>query len=411
MQTKANAMVLQSGGPTAVINKSLYGVYSSWQKQRPSAKIYGSLFGVSGILENKIIDLTSLDPVTIEKISNSPSAALGSARYNLRAKTGPKDLALYKIFAVFSRLNIGFCFLIGGDDSRKNADTIYKHARKIGYELVVIFIPKTIDNDLTFTHHCPGFASAAKFIAMAVTGIDLDNRAIPGLMINIVMGRNVGWLAASSVVAKKNEKMGPHLIYLPESNFSIPNFISDIENAMSRFGRANLVVAEGISEKPCIVQYLNEIHGTEFLSQLCGVDDFGHVQLSGNGIFGAILCHIVKTKTRIKRIRVNTFDYLQRSFPLFSKIDQRQAFEVGAKAVDSALKGEVNNAMVAIGTDDFRYNDEIRLVPLEEVFKNVKHEIKTVPGEVIADGNQISSDFLIYMGPLAEKIPAVDLLF
>ncbi|MCX6760241.1 MAG: diphosphate--fructose-6-phosphate 1-phosphotransferase [Candidatus Nealsonbacteria bacterium] len=409
MGKKVNAVVLQSGGPTAVINKSLYGVYSAWQAI--NAEIYGSLFGVNGILENRVINLNTLNKALIQSASECPSAALGSARFNLQDENGFKKEVLAKIFMVFDQLDIGYCFLIGGDDSRENANTLFEYAKQIGYDLIVIHIPKTIDNDLTFTHHGPGFASAAKFIAMAVMGIDLDNRAFPGVMIDVVMGRNAGWLAASSMLAKRNEKMGPHFIYLPESDFSIENFLSDVSDSVSTCGRAHVVVAEGVSEKPCIVEYVSQIGGTEFLSRLCGVDDFKHAQLSGNGFFGTILRHLLETNLKKSiRVRANTFDYLQRSFPLFSKADQHQAYMVGKKAVHFALD-ERSNIMVTVGTEEFRYNDAIDFVSLEQVFKDGRGQIKTVPKDIIVKGNKISDDFKTYMGPLVDGLPEVNLLF
>lgn len=408
MHNRNNAVVLQSGGPTAVINKSLHGICCSWQ--RTKAKIYGSLFGINGLLENKMIELDAVRPMKMKEVSESPSSALGSARFNLQDRSGFKNEILEKIFETFDRLGIGFCFLIGGDDSRENTCTISEYSEQIGYEVFVIHVPKTIANDLTFTHHSPGFASAAKFVVMAVTGTDLDNRSIPGVMIDVVMGRNAGWLAASSKLARKNGKMGPHFIYLPESSFSIPDFLQDIEHSMVELGRAHIVVAEGIAEKDSIIKYIDGIGGTEFLKQLCGIDDFNHPQLSGNGLLGAILCHLIKTRLKIKRVRTNTFDYLQRSFPVFSCIDQLQATMVGCKAVDLALDG-ANYGMVAIGSDEFHYNDEIGFVSLGKIFKNGGRKTKTVPKDIIVDNNGVSDAFDVYMGPLIDRMPVVEFLF
>ena len=405
MSKKVNAVVLQSGGPTAVINKSLYGVYSAWQITK--TKIYGALFGISGILKNRIIDLNTLNRALMQGASECPSAALGSARFNLQGK----NEILAKIFEVFDQLNVGCCFLIGGDDSRENANTIFEYAKQAGYDLTVIHIPKTIDNDLTYTHHSPGFASAAKFIANAVIGTDLDNRSLPGVLIDVVMGRNAGWLAASSILAKRNKEMGPHFIYLPESDFSVLKFVNDVSDSVFTCGRAHIVVAEGVSEKPCIAEYVNQIGGTDFLSRLCGTDDFGNTQLSGNGFFGAILCHLLKTNiNKSIRVRANTFDYLQRSFPIFSRTDQQQAYMVGKKAVQYALDGR-SNIMVTIGSEEFRYNDPIGFISLGKVFKDGKGKIKTVPKNIIIEGNQISDDFRTYMGPLTDGLPEVNLLF
>lgn len=421
---RKNAVVLQSGGPTAVINCSLFGIINAW-RQTSDKILYGVWNGIRGLLERD--DKTKKPKVTqlyphedlnkIVDIRNSPSAALGSSRYSLRNKDGEIRLGeVSKIFEALKELEVGYVFLIGGEDSRENTRCIAQYAGHFDANIRVIHVPKTIDNDLTFTHHSPGYLSAAQFAINAVAGLDLDNRAMGGVMIDVVMGRTTGWIAAATSVCRKlfsssvgihylgkrepthaESSAGPHLIYIPESDFNIEDFLRDVSQTMDKFGRAHVVVSEGVAEKTAIKLYLEGIPGHSFLEELCGVDDFGHAQLSGNGILGSVLSHAIKNKLGIKRVRANTFDYLQRSFPAASEIDQQEAIKVGEFAVKIAREGKTN-AMVTVGDHDkIHYSGRIKWIDLMEVFKEGVPKIRTVPKELIQGTNWIAEEMEFYL--------------
>lgn len=404
-----NGLVLQSGGPTMVINKSVQGLYDSWRFN--AGKLYGSLYGLKGLLKEDLIDFGKVSSDQMLAIANTPSATLGTARYNLRDKEGKLKLDdLKKIFEVFDAYQIGHVFIIGGDDSRENSYAILEYARENGIEITAFALSKTIDNDLTFTHHCPGFGSAAKFVVWAVAGIDLDNQAMPGAIIDVVMGRGAGWLAASAILARRGKDWGPHLIYVPEADFSQEKFLADIDKVLKKNNRVHLIVSEGVAEKLAIKHYIEVIGGEEFLRELCGQDAFGHPQLSGTGVFGAVLSYIIKKNLKVKRVRANTFDYPQRSFPIFSKLDRKQAYLVGCQAAELDKLGEVDNAMITVGEDVFEYNDKIDYVSLDEIFKEGRGKTKLLPEKVIAEGNNISDGYRDYLGPLIDQLPDVQTL-
>ena len=298
---KANALVLQSGGPTAVINQTLFGVVLECRKYPKIEKIYGARHGIAGIVKQDFVDLTDYPADKLELIAKTPGSALGSTRDKA------DDAYCKKIFDVLKARDIGFLFYIGGNDSASNCGIINAAAKADNYELHVIHIPKTIDNDLLVTDHCPGFGSAAKFVASAFAGVNLDNMALPGVYIGIVMGRHAGFLTASSVLARQYPDDGPHLIYLPERPFNIIRFVEDVKNVYNKYGRCVVAVSEGVADEdgvPIAIKLAKQIER----------DAHGNVQLSGSGMLGDLLADEIKAKAEIKRVRTDTLGYLQRSF-------------------------------------------------------------------------------------------------
>lgn len=392
-----NAVVLQSGGPTAVINASLFGVQNRWVETRRQCKIFGSKFGIKGLICNNLVDITRM---YLSKTSRTPSASLGTTRHSLRNHR-KKDIDA--ILENLKKHEIGHVFIIGGDDSRENTFDLTAHALKRKHPLQVIHIPKTVDNDLTHTHHCPGYASAAQFIVWAVKGIDLDNRALPGVAIDVVMGRDTGWLAAASVLAQSGENCGPHFIYTPEMKFNIDKFLSDVVVTMRNRGRVHIVVSEGIAESVCVKQFVKKAGLERLAARLGSQDDFGHIQLSGTGLLGVVLSYMVKTELKIKRVRSNPLEYPQRSFPIQSEADYRQAVEVGTKAVDFDA-ADLTNIMVALGdSTQVVYNHDIFPVDLDEVFKKGAETQKQLPKRMLIDENGINlAEFRAYIGPMVD---------
>ena len=237
-----NMLIAQSGGPTVVINQSLIGAVIEAKKHKQIKNIYGSLHGIKGILDERFIDLGKESRANLEAVANTPSSGLGS----VRKKPKPEDCA--KMFAIMKKYNIRYFFYIGGNDSAETAHIVNEEAKRQNYELRCFHIPKTIDNDLRENDHTPGFASGAKFVAMAFMGDNLDNRALPGVKINIVMGRHAGFLTAASALARVYPDDGPHLIYLPERPFHIEKFAADVKAVYAKYGRCVVAASEGISD-------------------------------------------------------------------------------------------------------------------------------------------------------------------
>jgi len=265
---QGNFLIAQSGGPSAVINQSLVGAILEAKKHSQIKKIYGSLHGIKGILEENFIDLKRETKQNLERVAKTPSSALGS----VRKKPTPEECR--RMFEIMNKYNVRYFFYIGGNDSAETANIIDEEAKKDGYELRVFHIPKTIDNDLRENDHTPGYGSAAKFVASALMGDNLDNRALPGVKIDVIMGRHAGFLTASSSLARIFPDDGPHLIYLPERPFDMEKFVQDVRKVYEKFGRCVVAVSEGISDKdgtPIAAKFTRE------------VDAHGNVQLSGTG--------------------------------------------------------------------------------------------------------------------------------
>lgn len=299
---EGKAVVAQGGGPTAVINQSLVGVALEARSYPHISNIYGARHGVKGIVEEDFYDLAQATTHNLEMVANTPASAMLSTRDK------PDEEYCKKIFTVFQAHDIRYFFYIGGNDSADTCRIVNQNAQKAGYELRVIHIPKTIDNDLRVTDHCPGFGSAAKFVSQAVAGANLDNRALPGVYIAVIMGRHAGFLTGASIFAKKYDDDGPHLIYVPEHPFSLDQFVGDVDRAYKKYGRCVIAASEGITDEK----------GNPVILSMGGTstekDSHGNVQLSGTGALGDALGNIIKEKLKIKRVRSDTFGYLQRSF-------------------------------------------------------------------------------------------------
>lgn len=383
-------VIAQSGGPSMVINQSLVGAVLEARKSDRIGKILGARHGIVGILSNDYIDLKKSSAKKLEAIAETPSSALGSCRRK------PDAADCRAIFEEFRKLNVGFFFYIGGNDSADAARIVAEEAEKEGYPLVVYHIPKTIDNDLRSCDHTPGFGSAARFVASAIRGDDLDNRALGGVKIDIIMGRDAGFLTAASALARIREDDGPHLIYLPEVVFTEEKFIKDVKAAMKKYGRCVCAVSEGIRGKDGIPIGAKLGSGE--------TDSHGNVQMSGTGALGDALATILKTKANVKRVRADTFGYLQRSFPgIASKVDQSEARAAGEAAVKAALKGELTKGTIAIVREEGKkYKIAYAPVPVANAAKYTR----SVPKEYIArNGHDVTEAFLDYVRPIVGELP------
>ncbi|HMM85525.1 6-phosphofructokinase [Azohydromonas sp.] len=376
-------LVAQGGGPTAVINQSLAGVVLEARRHHDVRLVYGAQHGVRGIVDEDFVDLTQETSHNLELVANTPASALGSTRDK------PDLKYCQEIFKVLQAHEIAHFFYIGGNDSADTVRIVAEEARKAGYPLRSLHIPKTIDNDLVGNDHTPGFPSAARFVAQAFAGANLDNAALPGVYVGVVMGRHAGFLTAASALGKKFDDDGPHLIYLPERTFDIERFLADVKTTHDRLGRCVVAVSEGI----------HDASGTPIVAQLAKDlerDAHGNLQLSGSGALADLLCEQIKTRLKIKRVRGDTFGYLQRSFVgCVSDVDQREAREVGEKAVQFALWGD-RDGSVAIERTGF-YSVDYRLLPLEAV----AGKARTMDDAFIAaNGTDVTDAFRLYLRPL-----------
>ena len=376
-------LVAQGGGPTAVINQSLVGVALEARRFSQIGHIYGAHHGVRGIIEEDFVDLTQETSHNLEMVANTPSSALGSTRDK------PDAAYCHEIFKVLQAHQIGHFFYIGGNDSSDTVRIVSQEAQAANYNLRCIHIPKTIDNDLVGNDHTPGFPSAARFVAQAFAGANLDNAALPGVYVGVVMGRHAGFLTAASALGKKFPDDGPHLIYLPERTFDLTQFLVDVKAMYERHGRCVIAVSEGIHDA-------SGTPITALLAKEMEHDAHGNVQLSGNGALADLLCEEIKAKLKIKRVRGDTFGYLQRSFiGCVSDVDQREAREVGEKAVQFAMWGG-RDGSVAIKRTGF-YSVDYELLPLEAV----AGKTRVMEDEFItASGTDVTDAFRMYLRPL-----------
>jgi 6-phosphofructokinase 1 len=385
------ALVAQGGGPTAVINQSLVAVVLESRKFPEITKVYGARHGVRGIMNEDFLDLTQATTHNLEQVALTPASALGSTRDK------PDMEYCKKMFRVMLAHEIRYFFYIGGNDSADTCLIVNEQAKAQGYELRTVHVPKTVDNDLIGTDHCPGFGSAAKFVAQAFAGANLDNRALPGVYVAVVMGRHAGFLTASSIFAKKFPDDGPHLIYLPERAFEPEKFIQDVKEVYARHGRCVIAVSEGIQDKK----------GQTMLTSLkpgdAEKDAHGNVQLSGSGALGDLLADLIKSRTGIKRVRSDTLGYLQRSFlGCVSDVDASEAREVGEKAVQFSVWHNVDGSVAIKRVGD--YAVEYELIGLEQVAAKTRQ----MPNEFISGDNGVTEAFKNYCRPLLGGIPAMD---
>ncbi len=382
MELEGKVVVAQGGGPTAVINQSLAGVVLESRKFRQVTKVYGAVNGVSGIINENFLDLTQETTHNLEQVAVTPSSALGSTRDK------PDEAYCEEIFNVFRIHNVRYFFYIGGNDSSDTVRIVNQHAERSHYEFRAIHIPKTIDNDLVLNDHTPGYPSAAKYVAQSFIGLNLDNRALPGIHIGVVMGRHAGFLTAAAGIAQKYPDDGPHLIYLPERTFVLENFLSDVKSVYDRLGRCVVAVSEGIQDET----------GTPILAKLMEreTDAHGNVQLSGTGALGEALTEHIKQQLGISRVRSDTLGYVQRSFlGCVSEVDQHEAREVGEKAAQFAIWHNIDGSITINRTGYYSVDYQIR--DLSDIAAYTKH----MPDEFInAQGNNVTEAFKYYLQPL-----------
>ncbi len=414
-----NAVIGQSGGPTAVINQSLVGVIEALtlaQKEGKVGKILGAKHGVRGIIQNEFIPLDGLSTDLLERVAATPSSALGSTRDK------PDEAYCQKNFDSFKKNNVEHFFYLGGNDSADTARITAEMAKSGGVNLNVYHVPKTIDNDLRTTDHCPGYGSAGRFVALAHMGDDADNRSLKGIKINVVMGRDAGWLTAASVLARSDDiggGDGPHLIYVPEVAFSEDKFIADVDRVFAKFGRCVIAVSEGVRYKADDKKSLL----AEKIMQGGEVDAHGNRQLSGTGALADYLSTLIKEKlgalmkSRGKdaklRVRGDTFGYLQRSFPtIVSETDAYEARECGRRAVRYALtapEGLSSGSVAMKRTNSAGQPYQIDFFPT--ALANVARQTKPLPVEWVIDGNNLSQAFIDYAKPLVGPLPKAGKLF
>ena len=383
--TKSKVLVAQGGGPTAVINESLVGTILTSREFEDTEAVYGAFHGVRGIVNEDFIDLTGESVENLENVAKTPCSALGSTRDK------PDRKYCQDICKVLKAHGIGTFFYIGGNDSSDTLRILAAEAVNADYPLRCIHIPKTIDNDLTVNDHTPGYPSAAKFVASAFAGVNLDNRALKGVYVGVVMGRHAGFLTAAAALGRKYDD-GPHLIYLPERDFSIDGFIADVRAAQNKYGRCVIAVSEGIHDDS------GELIATK-LAQEVERDAHGNVQLSGTGALADLLCAAIREGTGQKRVRGDTFGYLQRSFlGCVSDVDQKEAREVGVAAARFAHEGDKDGTVTIHRTGSgASYAAEYKLSRLEDV----AGKTKVMADEfIVANGHDVTGAFVDYLKPL-----------
>lgn len=376
-------VIAEGGGPTAVINQSLIGAVLEARLFPQIERVYGARYGVRGIANEDFVDLSAETRANLEAVAATPSSALGSTR-------DKPDLAYCRtILASLKAHGVSWFLYIGGNDTAETVRLVSEEAAKQGYDLRSIHIPKTIDNDLMESDHAPGFPSAARFVAQAFMGADLDNRSLPGVYVAVVMGRNSGFLTAAAAAARTVDGDGPHLIYLPERVFDEGKFISEVKSVHDRLGRCVIALSEGI----------HDAAGTPLSIKLATTiekDAHGNVQLSGSGALADLLCGRIKSTLGIERVRGDTFGYLQRSFfGCPSDVDCREAREVGEFAVKQAIwgPGDGSVAIRRIG----EYAVDYALVKLAVVAGKTKVMAESF---ISSSDNDITPAFRAYLQPL-----------
>ena len=386
-ELEGNCLVAQSGGPTSVINSSLAGAIAEALNYDCVEEIYGGLNGVLGILNEDIIDLAAESQQTVRALRHTPSSALGTCRYKMQ-----KSQDLERVLEVFEAHNIRFFFYIGGNDSQDTASNVSNLARERGYPLRVIGIPKTIDNDLVITDHCPGYGSVIKFVSTVAREIAWDNQAMGfGDLVSIleVMGRNSGWIAAGTSLAKHRDRPNdpPHLIYLPEVAFSLEKYLDDVRRVLSKERYCFVVVGEGLVDK----------NGNYVATSGLQKDSFGHAQLGGAGEYlRSLVEQHLGVKARAAKLGIGQ----RAAAHCSSQTDNDEAFLAGRAAVRAAVADGVTDKMITLlrGNGD-QYSSETGLADLDEVANGVK----TVPAEWInEDGISLNFQFLKYAMPLIQ---------
>ena len=388
---KGALIIGQSGGPSSVINASAYGVIRTALDADCITKVYGAYHGIKGVLEDQLLDMDAEDRAELDRLPYTPSSALGSCRYKI-ADPDVDDTDYKRILEIFKKYDVRYFCYNGGNDSMDTCNKISKYMKKVGYDCRVMGVPKTIDNDLFGTDHCPGFASAAKYIATSCMEIYQDARVYDTGMVCImeIMGRHAGWLAGAAALATAYGA-GPDLIYLPETDFSMPDFIEDVKRIYQEKGNCIVAVSEGI-------HYENGDFVSE--AKVAATDGFGHAQLGG---LATILAEVLKEETGAK-VRGIELSLLQRcGAHLASETDIEESYMAGKVAVENAVNG-INGRMIGFerGVQDGKYACRTKLIPLMEV-ANVE---KKIPREWINEaGNGVNHQFIEYALPLIQGEP------
>ncbi len=387
---KGALVFAQSGGPTSVINASAAGVFIEGLNSENVTAVYGAAHGIRGILNEEFYDMSKEDMKELELLKNTPSSALGSVRYKLK-DASVDDTDYKRILEVFKKYNVRYFFYNGGNDSMDTCNKISKYMAKSGYEINVIGVPKTIDNDLYGTDHCPGYASAAKYIATTVMEINLDAKVYDTPMVCVIeaMGRNAGWLTAAAALANY-KGLGADLIYLPEVDFDVDKFVKDVEEVCKKNNNKCIaVVSEGIHDKD----------GTlicEALGKTGARDSFGHAQLGG---VAATLANLIKEKTGFKTRGIELSLMQRCGAHCASGTDIEETFEAGREAVRAAVNGETDKMVCYERKAGDKYEIEYKLLPLE-LAANTE---KTVPLEWITNnGTGVSEEYVKYALPLIQ---------
>ncbi|MFZ5351751.1 MAG: 6-phosphofructokinase [Bacillota bacterium] len=388
MTLKGNCLVAQSGGPTSVINASACGVIQEAFRTGEINEVYAGLNGIAGVLNEEIFLLNNEHPEEIELLKVTPASALGSCRYKLKSiEDGEKDYR--RIIDVFEAYNIRYFFYIGGNDSMDTANKVSQYAQRVGYDLKSIGVPKTIDNDLPIIDHTPGFGSAAKFIATSMKEVGLDARVYnyPTVTICEIMGRNAGWLTASSALAKEFEDDAPHYIYLPEIPFSFEKFDKDVRAAIDKYNYCVIAFSEGIKTEDG--RYISEMSDPNAIK-----DAFGHVQLGG-------ACEVLQSYVQrniCKKVRTVNFSTIQRSAAHWASLtDNEEAYLCGQMAVRYAVEGHTGKMVGMIREKSPQYSCITQLIDLEDV----ANQEKKIPREWInEEGNFVKKEAIEYIKPL-----------
>ena len=388
---KGSCIIGQSGGPTAVINASAYGVIKTALESADITNVYGAANGILGVLGDKLYDMSKEDPYELSLLMGTPSSELGSCRYKL-AEPEADDTDYKKILETFKKYDVRYFFYNGGNDSMDTCNKISRYMESVGYECRIMGVPKTIDNDLFGTDHCPGFGSAAKYIATSCMEVNKDARVYDTGMVTVIeiMGRHAGWLAGAAALATKFGS-GPDLVYLPEVAFDMDKFFADVERIYKANGKVLIAVSEGIHDADG--NFISEV-------ETSATDGFGHAQLGGLAV---MLADMIQKRLGAK-VRGIELSLLQRcGSHLASKTDVDEAFLAGATAVHEALAGK-SGYMVAFERDmsGGAYKCAPKLIPLNEV-ANFE---KKVPLEWInEEGNGVTDDFIDYCLPLIQGNP------
>ncbi len=398
---EGKAVVFTQGGPTAVINASWVGVVQGLMNAKEVQDIWGAMHGIDGILNEDFVDLRAQSVATLQAISRTPATQLLSTRHK------PTDEDNARMLDIFQKHNIRYVFGAGGNDTSESLDIINDAAKKREYELRLFHVAKTVDNDLMENDHTPGYASAARYVANAFRGVDLDNQCFGGFYLGVCMGRHAGFLTAASALARTATDSGPHLVYVPEIPFSVENFLADVEAVYSRLGRCVVAISEGVED-------VNGVPILQLLSKdSLEADSHGNVQLSGTGaladaLVGKVKDHLVARGIVEKlRARGDTLGYIQRSFPDQSEVDREETLGLGKFAAECALSGNVDGSVTIKRVSDDPYKIRYELVSL----KNVAGKTRHLPAEHIAEsGNDVTDAFIKWGRPLLGKIEVFGVL-